>query len=137
MNVSVTWQSKMAFDALTESGHHVPMDAAPAGGGENAAPRPTELLLCGVGACSSMDIVETMAEENQRLTSLRVEVRGERPEQYPMGFTHLYLHYIAQGDLDPAIFAKALDESMTLYCAAGLSLKAEKSYTYEINGVQY
>ena len=52
-------------------------------------------------------------------------------------FTDLYLHYIAEGDIDPEIFAQTLHESFTLYCAAGLSLSAAKHYTYEINGVQY
>ena len=57
MNVTVTWQGQMLFDGTTASGHHVPMDAAIEGGGANQGPRPTELLLCGVGACSSMDVV--------------------------------------------------------------------------------
>lgn len=137
MNVTVTWQGQMLFDGTTASGHHVPMDAAIEGGGANQGPRPTELLLCGVGACSSMDVVETMAEKGQTLKSLKVEIRGERPSEYPMPFTDLYLHYIAEGDIDPAIFAETLHDSFTLYCAAGLSLKAEKHYTFEINGVQY
>lgn len=136
MNVTVTWEQRMTFSADTGSGHTVKMDAAsPAG--DNCAPRPTELLLCGVGACSSMDVVETMAERGQRLDSLKVEVRGERPNEYPMGFTDLYLHYIATGDIDQAIFKATLQESMNLYCAAALSLKAAKHVTYEINGAQY
>lgn len=137
MNVTVQWQDKMTFKSTTASGHQVIMDAAADGGGDNNGPRPTELLLCGVGACSSMDIVETMAEKNQKLTSLSVEVKGDRPSEYPMPFTDIYLHYIAQGDIDPEIFAQTLHDSFTLYCGAGLSLKAEKHYTYEINGVQY
>lgn len=137
MHVTVTWEKRMTFKADTESGHQLKMDAGPQGGGDNCAPRPTELLLCGVGACSSMDVVETMAETNQKLESLKVEVRGERPNDYPMPFTGLYLHYIATGDIDPEVFKKALEESMSLYCAAGLSLSAAKHYTYEINGVQY
>ena len=138
MEVSVKWEKKMSFVAQTESGHAVKMDApAGDGGGDNSGPRPTEVLLCGVGACSSMDLVEIMKETDQNLTALTVEVRGERPSEYPMYFTDLYLHYSAQGDIDPAIFAKALAESMDLYCAAGLSLRAAKHYTYEINGVQY
>lgn len=139
MNVSVTWdgQGQMSFNAQTASGHAVTMDAAVEGGGHNKGPRPTELLLCGVGACSSMDIVETMQEQNQNLKSLKVEVRGDRPTEYPMPFTDLYLHYIAEGDLDADIFAQTLKDSFSLYCAAGLSLSATKHYTFEINGVQY
>ena len=102
MKVSVNWNERMTFVANTESGHSVTMDAAqPAG--DNCGPRPTELLLCGVGACSSMDIVETMKERGQNLKSLKVEVRGERPTEYPMPFTDLYLHYIVEGDIDPAL----------------------------------
>ena len=70
MNVTVKWQDNMTFNAQTASGHQVIMDAAQEAGGNNNGARPTELLLCGVGACSSMDIVEIMAEKNQKLTSL-------------------------------------------------------------------
>ena len=137
MNVTVTRQGQMLFNGATAYGHDVLMDAAVEGGGANQGPRPTELLLCGVGACSSMDVVETMVEKGQTLKSLKVEIRGERPSEYPMPFTDLYLHYIAEGEIDPAVFAETLHDSFTLYCAAGLSLKAEKHYTFEINGVQY
>lgn len=137
MNVTVKWQDNMTFNAQTASGHQVIMDAAQEAGGNNNGARPTELLLCGVGACSSMDIIEIMAEKNQKLTSLKVEVRGDRPSEYPMPFTDLYLHYIAEGDIDPEIFAQALKDSFSLYCAAGLSLSANKHYTFEINGVSY
>ena len=105
--------------------------------GDNCAPRPTELLLCGVGACSSMDVVETKADRGQKLDSLKVEVRGDRPAEYPMPFTDLHLHYIAEGDIDPAIFKACLQESMNLYCAAVLSLKAAKHVTYELNDIVY
>ncbi len=133
MKVSVAWQQNMAFEAVTESGHNVKMD----GPKDNTAPRPTELLLCGVGACSSMDVVETMAERGQKLESLKVEVRGDRPTDYPMPFTDLHLHYIAKGDIDPAIFRACLQESMNLYCAAALSLTAAKHVTYELNDIVY
>lgn len=136
MKVTVNWNERMTFEASTESGHNVKMDAGqPAG--DNCAPRPTELLLCGVGACSSMDIVETMKERGQNLESLKVEVRGERPSEYPMPFTDLYLHYVVEGDIDPAILKACLQESMNLYCAAALSLKAMKHVTYELNGIVY
>ena len=133
MKVSVNWEQKMGFEATTESGHKVKMD----GPKDNTAPRPTELLLCGVGACSSMDVVETMAERGQKLESLSVEVRGDRASDYPMPFTDLHLHYIAKGDIDPAIFRACLQESMHLYCAAALSMTAAKHVTYELNDIVY
>ena len=133
MKVSVNWEQKMAFEAATESGHKVKMD----GPKDNSAPRPTELLLCGFGACSSMDVVETMAERGQKLDSLKVEVRGDRAADYPMPFTELHLHYIAKGDIDPAIFRACLQESMNLYCAAALSMTAKKHVTYELNDIVY
>ena len=119
MKVSVNWNERMTFEANTESGHSVTMDAAqPAG--DNCGPRPTELLLCGVGACSSMDIVETMKERGQNLKSLKVEVRGERPSEYPMPFTDLYLHYIVEGDIECALCrAVAVDQAIHLLVNTG------------------
>jgi len=134
MNVTVNWNNRMTFDATTASGHNVVMDAA-APAGDNNGPRPTELLLCGVGACSSMDVVETMTELGLHLDSLKVEVRGERPSEYPMAFTDLYLTYIAEGkDIDAATLKTCLLQSMNLYCAAALSLKATKHVSFVLNG---
>ena len=45
MQATVIWNQKMGFSGETESGHHLAMDAAPENGGDNQAPRPTELLL--------------------------------------------------------------------------------------------
>lgn len=137
MNVSVNWDSRMTFEANTDSGHSVVIDAgAPAG--DNKGPRPTELLLCGVGACSSMDVVETMQELGLHLDSLKVEVRGERPSVYPMGFTDIYLNYIVEGsDIDEATLQTCLLQSINLYCAAGLSLKATKHVSFVLNGVSH
>jgi putative redox protein len=84
-----------------------------------------------------MDVVETMAERGQKLDSLKVEVRGDRAADYPMPFTDLHLHYIAKGDIDPAIFRACLQESMNLYCAAALSMTAKKHVTYELNDIVY
>jgi uncharacterized OsmC-like protein len=54
-----------------------------------------------------------------------------------MPFTDLHLHYIAKGDIDPAIFRACLQESMNLYCAAALSMTAKKHVTYELNDIVY
>ena len=48
-----------------------------------------------------------------------------------------FLHYIVEGNIDPAILKACLQESMHLYCAAALSLKAMKHVTYELNGITY
>ena len=136
MNVTVNWDKRMTFEVQTGSGHKLVMDT-PQPTGDDNGPRPPELLLSGVGACSCMDVVETMEERGQKLESLKCEVRGDRPKEYPMGITDLHLHYIAKGDIDPAIFKACLQESMNLYCGCALSMKAAKHVTYELNDIVY
>ena len=47
--VNTSWEGKMKFDSVV-SGHHIILDATNEVGGENAGPRPKELMLSALAA---------------------------------------------------------------------------------------
>lgn len=137
MKANVIWQGNVQFEAEITSGHKIKMDGTEAIGGQNKGPRPTELLLSGVGGCSGIDMVTILEKMRQNLTSLNVEVTGKRNDDFPKRFTDIHVHFILEGDVDPEKAGKAAQLSMEKYCSVSLSLNSNITYSYEVNGERY
>ena len=115
----------------------VNMDAAVDIGGKNAGARPMELMLMGLGGCTSIDLILILKKQRQPLKDLKIEVTGEREqiegtEMKP--FKKINIHYKLFGELDPARVEKAISLSMDKYCSATAQLRpsAEITHSYEI-----
>ena len=54
MHVSVKWIDGVSFVGESETGHAVVLDGAPENGGRNIGMRPMEMLLIGMGGCTSV-----------------------------------------------------------------------------------
>ena len=74
--------NKVLFDIDAESGHTVQIDEAPILG-DDAAMRPTEMLLGALGGCTGLNAVLLLRKFKQPLRSLDVEVEGAREEEWP------------------------------------------------------
>ncbi|WP_367913144.1 OsmC family protein [Leadbetterella sp. DM7] len=115
----------------------VNIDAAEDIGGKNAGVRPMELLLMGLGGCTSIDLILILKKQRQPLNDLKIEVTGDREqiegtEMKP--FKKINIHYKLYGALDPARVEKAIALSMEKYCSATAQLRpsAEITHSYEI-----
>ncbi len=127
------------FQASGQSPVVVNIDAAEAIGGQNAGARPMELILMGLGGCTSIDIILILKKQRQPLEDLKIEVEGHREqiegtEMKP--FRSINIHYKFFGDLDVAKVEKAISLSMEKYCSATaqLSSSAKITHSYEIIG---
>ncbi|HCN59212.1 MAG TPA: peroxiredoxin [Exiguobacterium sp.] len=136
MQATVTWNHKMGFSGETESGHHLAVDAAPENGGDNQAPRPTELLLHAVAGCTGIDIVSILEKMRLTLTSFEMDIEGERADDHPRRFTTISIHYRLEGDLPDDKVRRAIALSKDKYCSVSQSLNAEIKVYYSINGVR-
>ena len=136
MQATVTWNHKMGFSGETESGHHLAVDAAPENGGDNQAPRPTELLLHAVAGCTGIDIVSILEQMRLTLTSFEMDIEGERADDHPRRFTTISIHYRLEGDLPEDKVRRAIALSKDKYCSVSQSLNAEIEVYYSINGVR-
>ena len=147
MECTVNWtgglgtQSDMGFIAETGSGHILNMDGAPdalkpENGGKNLAARPMELLLAGMGGCTSYDVVLILKRGRQAVKGCTVQIKAERAETEPKVFTKINMHFIVTGDnLVPSAVERAIALSHEKYCSASIMLgkTAEISTSFEIS----
>jgi putative redox protein len=137
MECTVHWlpSSGMSFIAETGSGHLLPMDGAPDGGGRNLAPRPMETVLAGAGGCTAYDVVLILRRGRHEVTGCQVKATAERAETDPKVFTRLHLHFVVTGrGIAPATVERAIALSHEKYCSATVMLgrTAEISTSFEV-----
>jgi len=135
MNTRVKWLDNMSFVGESPSGHSVVMDGPPEAGGRNLGVRPMEMLLLGLGGCSSFDIVSMLKKGKQDLIDCEVEITAERADTEPKVFTKIHLHFIISGnDLSEKRVSRAIDLSAEKYCSASIMLgkTAQVTHDYEI-----
>ncbi len=135
MKARVKWLDHMSFVGESGSGHSIVMDGAPEAGGRNLGVRPMEMLLLGLGGCSSFDVMLILQKSRQQVTSCEAEIQAERAEQDPKVFTRIHLHFIVKGkNLSPAKVERAIQLSADKYCSASIMLgkSAEITHDFEV-----
>ena len=65
-------------------------------GERNSAATPLELLLMSVAACTAVDVISILEKARQDVTDYRVEIEGDRREEYPRGFTEFRVNGTAK-----------------------------------------
>src|SRR5690348_9869737 len=93
-------------------------------------------LLTALGACTGMDIVAILAKRKQKLTSLRILLKGDRPEYgLPKPWTSIEIKYVLTGEnLEKKYVEEAIKDSTEKFCSVGATLSptAKITHTYEI-----
>lgn len=109
--------------AESGSGHAVVVDGPPDHGGRNLGPRPMELLLMGLGACSSFDVVSILKKSRQQVVSCEAVLEATRADAVPAVFTTIHLHFIVKGHaLKQQAVERAVELSAEKYCSASIML---------------
>lgn len=136
MTTIVKWQGGMAFEGTTESGHSVVMDAAPAVGGENKGPRPMEMVLLGLGGCTSIDVIMMLNKSQPGLVKdCQVEIQAERADSVPKVFTKIHVRFKVFGSgLNEKKVERAVSLSAEKYCSVSKMLEkaVDISHDFEI-----
>lgn len=112
------------------------LDGAPKIGGHSDGVRPMELLLMGIAACSSMDVLSILRKMKQEVKEYSVEVQGSREQdKIPSLFETIHVSFSFDGDLTDDKVRRAIDLSMKKYCSvtAILEKTAKISYSFTIN----
>lgn len=135
MKASVTWTGGISFEGVADSGHSVVMDAAPSFGGEDKGIRPMEMVLLGMGGCTSIDVMNILQKARQDVTDCVAEIEATRADDHPKVFTRIHIHFKVTGrGLDPKRLAHAIELSAEKYCSASIMLgkTAEITHDFEI-----
>ena len=108
---------KVHFVVKSESGHTADVDEAPIFG-DDAAMRPTEMLLGALGSCTGINAVLLIRKFKQPLKSLEVEVEGDRDEEWPKAFNRIRItfHCGWDGKIDKDMVDRAIDLACNRYC---------------------
>ena len=125
MKATIRWEGDAQFRAIPASGHEVLMDGPPDIGGRNLGPRPMEMLLMGVGGCSSIDVILILKKARQKVVDCWVELESERAPEPPRVFTKIHAHFVVVGhNLDDKHVERAIQLSKEKYCSASVQLGA-------------
>lgn len=130
MKATVKWVDGMMFVGESGSGHSVVMDGAPEAGGRNHGIRPMEMLLLGLGGCTSFDVVLILKRGREPVNGCSVEITAERAETDPKVFTKIHLAYRLSGKgLSAAKVERAIALSKEKYCSASIMMGATAEIT--------
>ncbi len=132
MKTQIKWKGDVRFQAESGSGHKILMEGAPEAGGKDLGPRPMEMLLMGLGGCTTFDVVMILQKGRQDISDCVVEIEAKRAETDPKVFTHIHLHFILTGnDLKQQQVERAINLSAEKYCSASIMLKDSVEITHD------
>ena len=86
MEAKVTWNGRMSFSGLADSGFEVPLDSHAAVGGDENGLRPMELFAIGLAGCTAMDVISILKKMRQPVTAFEVRTHIERARGAPESF---------------------------------------------------
>lgn len=137
MNGTIRWIEDVMFLAESASGHTIVIDGPPGEGGRNIGVRPMELVLLGVGGCTSFDVISILKKARQQVTDCTTRIRAERSGDIPSVFTRIHIHFDVKGrGLKESQVKRAVELSAEKYCSASIMLGrggVEISHDYEIH----
>ena len=137
METRLRWAGEAAFIGETSTGHTVVMDGPPEGGGRNLGPRPMDMLLLSMGACSSYDVRSILKKSRQEIINCDVQINAKRAEDHPKIFTDIQLHFTVTGKgLNEKNIERAIQLSAEKYCSASIMLGAMANITHDFEIIE-
>jgi putative redox protein len=123
LDVTATWNGKMAF---TGKGHlplALPIDYIPPLGDDQGL-MPLELLLISLAACSGASVALLLGRAEQEIKSLDVHASAERRTEHPTVFTNIHLEFQIKGSkVDSTVVDKCIRASEERFCPVWAMLK--------------
>lgn len=136
MQATIKWVDGRQFIGESGSGHTIVMDGPPDHGGRNTGVRPMEMILMGVGGCSSFDVIDILQKGRHDVHDCTAELTAERVDTVPAVFSKIHLHFKVTGkNLSATAVERAVKLSAEKYCSASIMLgKAgvEISHDFEV-----
>jgi len=137
MKTTVRWVNDMTMVGESASGHAIVMDGPEEAGGNNLGIRPMEMLLLGMGGCTTIDVLSMLKKMREKVRDCRAEITAERADEHPKVFTKIHIHFVIEGiNLDEKKVGKAIGLSADKYCSASIMLgkTAVVTHDFEIHG---
>jgi len=127
------------FEAKSETGNIIHMDAGENIGGHNKGVRPMQMLLMGLGGCSAIDVALILKKQKQIVEDFEISIDGEREEGVePSLWKTIIVHFKFKGQIDKQKAERAVQLSMEKYCSVSKTLEkagAKIDYKVSINEI--
>ena len=95
-----------------------------------------ELMLMGVGGCTSFDVVNILAKSRQKVTNCVTQITAKRAADVPQVFETIHIHFLISGEnLDAKKVDRAIHLTADKYCSASIMLQragVEITHTFEL-----
>lgn len=132
MQARIKWVDGVMFVGETGSGHALVIDGPPEHGGRNMGVRPMEMLLLGLGSCSSFDVLQILQKGRHQIVDCLTEVSAERVDSVPKVFSKIHLHFVVTGrNLKESVVKRAVQLSAEKYCSASIMLEKAVDITHD------
>ncbi|QDD06504.1 OsmC family protein [Candidatus Methylopumilus planktonicus] len=132
MKARVKWIENVCFIGESESNHSVILDGPEELGGRKLGMRPMEMLLIGMGGCTSFDVVTILKKSRQAISDCYAEIEATRAEIVPKVFTKIHIHFVLKGKgLDKDQVERAIKLSAEKYCSASIMLSKSVEITHD------
>ena len=123
-SATVKWVDNAMFLGESGSGHAIVMDGPEDHGGRNMGIRPMEMLLLGLGGCTSFDVMSILSKQRLDVHDCVAEIEAERADAVPSVFTKIHVHFKVSGrNLKESLVERAVKLSAEKYCSASIMLE--------------
>lgn len=129
---TVAYAGDEFFIGTAPSGHAQVIDT---NGDRRAATSPLEMLLVSVAACTAADVISILLKKRQDVTEYKVEIDGDRVDEFPRKFIKFHVHHIVHGrNVSEKAVSDAVELSDTKYCSVAATVRptAEITTSFEI-----
>ena len=132
MTAKIKWLENQKIIGESGTGHSVVMDSIDS----NKGVSPMEMLLLGVGGCTSIDVLSILKKSKQDIIDFEVRIEAEREDNHPRVFKDVNIRYIIKGrKISESHVERAIELSTEKYCGASITLGrsgTKMKYTHEI-----
>ena len=119
--VEIRHDRGMRMVVRTGSGHEIVVDDRHGDSG----PRPTELVIAGLGACTAMDVSSILDKKRQGVARFDVHVRAVQRTEYPQIFASIEIVIEVEGPrVSVAAVRHAIELTAAKYCSVSAMLAA-------------
>jgi len=119
--IHVAWTGEHQFDAGRPGGPAAHID-----GDGKTAQTPPETLLTALATCVSYDVIDILAKQRTPISSLEIDVVGERVDTIPRRYKHVTLNFkIGGAGIEQEKALRAVELSANKYCSVRETLRPD------------
>lgn len=126
--IHAVWNGEQRFDAGRPGGATMRLD-----GTGKTGQSPVDALCSALAACTGIDVVEYLAKRRTPVSSMEIEVVGERAEVTPRRILGVQLSFRIEGaEIDREHAERAIDLAINKYCSVRDSLGRDIEFLWSM-----